>query len=786
MVKPLIISLPDLVAALRKNRYKFLGAAALCSVLLFYFALSLGYTYEAKATIKVESNKGGGGLGAKLLSLSGVSDDSFVSSDDPKLFLTSYKVAEKVADRLLYQGLLREIKKSHSSRLAFLAKTLATFKANKYYAAHTPPTLYGGANACPKISLFPDENEDLYLSALNYPGEGSSSLLITFRNAHSFSVTEEGMPLGSGVLGSPFSHDHFSFTLRSNTPSLDGRTFTLSLIPKSVAIHALQNRVKVEPEKKNPDLLVVEAKHGNRHAAARIVNLFIQEYHSYLRDQGAEKIEHQLLYLSEREANTAMRLRELAQQRAKVTKEALKENRFSIFGDAEIAQATLQDTCERHSELRLQIQELHDSLFGFHRDLDEIIPLVKIFEKEIAPSYEASITALDSDIAELKKIELDITSLKKLSTLLDQEDFQLYAFSEKMLRIFEDAGLEYLSRMAKGPNRTMKERAFAAQEIESEKAVAKERIAHLVRMRGQESAALKSEIEKVRKALICSFAQELKITERDIAMQLIRYGEQSEDAVAEHTNNLNQKVLSIFHGELLKMVEAKNLSFNLESLSSRPFEWATAPLLPKTKPLGLFSLVGVVLGLFIVFVWVVLHEVYLGPTASRTNLEAMGKRVIDDIPYEILKREARTVALCSKQSAFAHQTAKSLRAAGKKVLLFLMTPKGASCFEKLEIKDDALKLGNIQERAMLQGEPFKKMIQKLQDTYDIILFVNVETSWMREVCDLAELTIYGVVNERVEEMPEVDFYWHTLPLQKKKLSDIKLSSFSSSQPARSS
>jgi|GEM_PF-3610294 len=799
----IIISLSDLIHATRRHCMLLLYVVLAFSFLTINYCLTRPITYKAEGVLKNKTKDPGGGIGSMFAALGGLGDSGgYAGTDDPKDFLNSYPVAERVVKRLNLQGHLIENKNKTSHRII---DSLLALKAKNHFSRRAPQTYFGATEPCPTSANKPfvdSKKIGLTLEKVIYPIDEPSILHIHFKDNKNFEVCALGKAklgrsftnydtknfefcaLGKGTLGQPFTSNGYTFSLAETEENLARRNFILFLSPLHLAAHKLQNAVTIAKDKKNAQLFKIVCRHTDPVLAAAVVNQFMQEYTNYLKAQGMEKISHQLSYLSQREQDVIAKLKTLTQAQGIYAKDELSKGNFTLLGDPKSAALLYKKACKTYSELSLKIQSTYESLFECRKPVAEIVKEVKewmVDQPELVKNANMHTSSTGPKILakmnlDLEKLALEFENYNNLSNLLDQEDFQLYALSGLAADLLLDGEIARLSRLAAGANHTAKERSFAMEEIAAEKSLIKERLLHLKQLQEKEFLSLKERIRAVQKELLVAFVKELSITEEDVADYLIRCGEHVDQLLFEHNAFLSKEVLSKFHGEILGMAEAKNLAYNLESIQIKPFEWAIPPHLPEPPKLMTFVLLGIFIGLFFGFGWIALREIYFGPTASPTNLRALGKHVVseDEVVFELLQK-GNCFALISKRSHFASTLAQKMSLAGKKTLLFNFSGKGVSCLEKIAIHEekrwDSIELGQIEDMVILQSKAFASLMDSLKERYDAIIIVGDE-KYKRIAAHLASRVVYCVSDERVSELTALDhetLYFHeklVMPVKK--------------------
>ncbi len=793
----IIISLSDLVQAIKRHRFTLLWSTLACCALATYHCLQRPIVYKARGVLITASPSGGAtSLGAKFLAAGGLGDSGFVIHDDPQDFIDAYPVAERVVKKLQLQGYLSEkqdVKTYHP-----IITSLLAFKAKRYFPTQAPSTPFGSVEPCPPHHTlsFTRPEGTLALGKVIYPIDEARTLKLRFLDEDTFEVAG----IGKGKIGSPFTHDGYTFTLiKKREAALSNREYTLFLTPLHLAVHKLQTVVKLEKSKKNSRLLQVFCSHSDRALATEVVNAFMQEYINYLRVQGTEKISHQLSYLSQREETILTKLKILIKAQGVYAREALAKGSFSLLGDPQSTSLMYQGACKNYAERGVEIQSTYASLFETHPSLTNIIKEVtewRVREPELMRRAH-TLTSLTGPVLlgqmnqEIATLQLQFQNYDNLCHLLDQEDFELYALSGVATNLLSDGEIARLSRTAAGAHYTAKERAFAIEEMAAEKALIKARLTNLKQLQQSEVASLQERTQVVQKELLLALVRELKIIENDVAYYLTHCGEHVDQLLFEHNVFLNKEVLSKLQGELLMMAEAKNLAYNLESLRSKPFEWAHLPYLPEPPKLTKFGVIGSFLGLFFACAFIVLREISVGPTASISNMNALGRRVVDEdeAVFELM-RGGNSWALLTKESHFHFTLAKKMAAAGKKTLLFYLSGKGVSCLERLVIHEErgwaSLELGKVADNTVLQGAAFAQLVDALKESYDVILFI-ADVKLRLVATELGKQLLYVVTDERIselEQLPSETLYLHQTAKspEKKSLKEIiRSSSFSLKQ-----
>ncbi|MCH9636233.1 MAG: hypothetical protein S4CHLAM81_14610 [Chlamydiales bacterium] len=777
----LLISITDIIAALKRGRFLILAAALLGMVLFGWFCLTrYTFSFEAEGSMKTKQ-KEMSGLGSKILNLSDTPEGGYISDDDPKNFLNSHPVAETVAKEQHLQGFIFENKTA--VKTSSLYQGLLAFKAQCHFGARAPKTAFGQVEACPEESDTPFSREpcSLVFKELIYPLHAPTQLSLRCIDENRFIVNETK----EGKFGRPFTQDGYTFTLKGDGSPLSGRQFQIHFSPLKQAATLLSNAISIKSHPTNNQLLKVTCNHPSPHMATKLLNGFMDGYTRYVRKEGLEKINHQLNYLSEREQAITVKLRNLTKAQANFAAEELDKGSFSLLGDPKSAASLYQNACNQYSTLSMDVQSLHESIFGCYRPIEEVMIAIDDMAKEeptlleginssTRQAYQGILAGMNQ---QLEGFALKFQNYDNLLELLDRDDFELVALSGPAAALLSDGEVARLSRYIAGPNHTAKERAFATEQIREEKDLIRKRVSQLRAMEKEEIASIGQRMLEVQKGLAVAIVRELKIIEKDIAHHLIRCGEHVDQALFEHNAFLNKDVLSKFQGELLNMAEAKNLAFNLEAIENKPFEWASAPFLPVTPALRKFGVVGALIGATIVIAFLILREIFRGPLATAINLRSLGRRVVNsETAFIESNHKGMVCSVLGKEPALHLTLAKKLALSERKVLIFHLYGEKRLNMEKPSIQKrkshDELELGEVQDRAILQGATFIKLVDSLKQKYDAVIFVG-KTEFGQILAPRCDKMFYAVTTERIKEIvtpPLKTFYYQEEKVTVKKRS----------------
>ncbi len=206
----------------------------------------------------------------------------------------------------------------------------------------------------------------------------------------------------------------------------------------------------------------------------------------------------------------------------------------------------------------------------------------------------------------------------------------------------------------------------------------------------------------------------------------------------------NQKMVENITG----MVESKNISNNLELIQSAPLDFAIVPIFPKNPHLVIWTLIGLIGGAFLSFLFFVSRGILIDPPLTADNLTLNNYKVLGTLVYkrkdknvpsydsnldtlrrisDLLTPDMETLALFpGKGPCFANLLLNILKRQGKKVLLITFSSTSDETLSEItpeSIEGDVLTLQK--DRYLFEtvtSLKFEKTLNDLKSSYDYILW----------------------------------------------------------------
>lgn len=731
--------------------------------ILFGYHLKKPASFTAKGVIK------GPTLKKTLELLDG--QKTFVHEDDPKVFLLSYPVMESAVKELLLQGNLQERGKRKSLPKQ-IWNTLQAEKSQRILKYTAPPTELTPYPA-PLKPIIPDPESTLQFSALQYEGEWADQLNLTFLNDTRFQVHHKQNFLGEGELDRPFFLENGFFTLESQSP-LEGKQFTLSLIPLCTAVQSLKKMIAVKRSKNHQSLAKVSVTHTNRYLAMRIANATMQGYLNYLEKEGKRKMVNQLAYLKQRQVEALKELKETMETHKAGLKERLEKGEMLLFENEMLFIANQQTEMRRELDrIAKQIAELYQVIEGNNiLSIPELIALLKssprkkIFSLTLLGASELIKTQeqlLDSTQREKKQIEYCLTKLSE--SKFDPSSFSKLINDSTLEKRFQNIHTLQLN-LLDTKNWTEKERAQLAEELEKETQFLIKHLSDILQGANLQEELLKKHLKELQEALLYLLLEQYENTEENLFDLRQKAVDLPQNWLTEQQMNLSTELHKEIIESIAKLIEEKNIGYHLHYINSTPLMQAAVPLIPNSPKLLFGLMVGCLIGGLFTFLIVIAREIWLGPTASYRNLKNENVNVVhfgkklEDLKhiYFELKDRGHLISVRADSAAFVKDLCLLYSKGGESVLLIDLT--ASSKIDTFEDTDFGGKLALSQPASHLEiylgSASFQKMLEAYRSRFNrIILYTNasLNTLLIQLLIELGEVSLIKVQQERWQELP---------------------------------
>jgi hypothetical protein len=733
----------------------------LLTSLLFVYFLTSPVHFTATGFFKNSATQGSNPLFNIMKAIN--SQEIPASNDDPRFFLCSYPVLAEVV-----QNLKLQVHITGNKRLGLLQEMWYTLKTacalHQLKRKKTPSAILSSKILVPNRLIVPDAKIEMACSALQFVSTTSCSLEIKWVTESTYDVFEQGQNRGSGQIDIPFSWDQGSFTL-SGSP-VKGKTYGLHFIPLEEAVLSLQQQIHISKDKTNPSLISVSFTHRDRHLATQIVNATMEQFETYLRNEGKKKITQQLSYLKQRQEETTKSLDELLEEfRSSLESHLDTCSLLSLEQELNFLSAKQSALKNRLLDLQTEIEHLSHTTLPFRQLLEELRKKREGYLLQNL-SAEGARSLIKNRQEELDLLYLQIKQYDDSLNRLRDPDSEISALSN----ILTDAcfrshfeKIEILNyRLADSKNWAPKEREQLAAELEIEKQFLIQTVSQLKKGAYLREEILKKRIGSLEENLIfllLSHYEQEESALKTVSQQAAHF---PENWLQQQHIDFNTKLYQEMMITLTQLVEAKNIEYHLDYLLASLFKKASVPSLPDSPHLFLGTIVGSCAGLMLPFFVILFYTIWQGPRASRHNLISQGHYVVPDkeqVPILGLKLSecGPLVLLISPLlPALLSPLIQWLTKKGERVFLIDLSSHLPPSFMEGEEKE-----------SYLLSDRFQKQLIQFKETYDrIILFssASVGSFEIHALLRVADAVIYGVTTERLVELdllPATTFFFET-------------------------
>ncbi len=622
----LFFSLDDLVKLLDQGKILIAVACLLCASLTFVYKIIHPVHYTVEGIFKGHVSGAENRFFKALEFLGG--DESYVHAEDPRTFLRSYPILCGVVKALNLQATITET--SRGGRFREVWYTLKTAHYYRRLKKERPPSnILGGSIYVPDRLIIPDPQASVVCLNLDFAQETSDSLTIHFLSQTTYKVKKGSRVLGTGSLDIPFVWEKGTFTL-SGTGS-KGNTIGLHFIPLPQAVQSLQNSLNLTRNKENLSLIHIRYTHRDRHIASQIVNESMEQFQIYLTQEGKKKIAKQLSYLHSRQEESLQQL-EAVLSKQKAYLESQLDAGLILSLEQELTFMAQTQAQKRHKLLEIQseIEYLANNAAPFSELLDNLIHQNRAEETHTL-SVESAHDMIHYHQKELDGLLLDQERYDYCMAKLEESTFDC----SSLAKILNDPSLQARfekvhslhHRIIDTKNWSAKEREQLNAELATEKAFLKEYTGQLKEGAQLHAQAIQKRIHTLHHNLLFlltdRYTQELS-TLSALAEQAKHFPEKwlNEQKIA-----LKTKMYTEIMESITKMIEAKNIGYNLDYLLAQVLKPATPPVLPDPPRLLLNTCLGGFFGALCTFLGLLGWGIWKGPSASFHNLLSMGKQV---------------------------------------------------------------------------------------------------------------------------------------------------------------
>lgn len=761
----IILSFSDCWQAIKQARWLIFSISLFLALLLFTYFLLKPPSFTAEGIFKGNQRPPSTSL-SKALELMD-EGESYSFAEDPKVFIKSYPVLEDVVQSLHLQLNIKAHKRP--SRLKQIWHTLKAEKVQRYSKNMRPHSSILNVPVTSK-SIIPDKKTPLQCSQLHYPLQTSCRLSIIFLNEKQFVVKQKKKKVGEGELGKPFEWKGGTFTLNKTTTHKE-KKFLLSFIPLEAAIKSLEKKLCVKRSKNHKSLVHISFTHSDRHLATSIVNVTMQAYQNYLKAEGKRKISNQLSYLQKRQKAAFTDLEKVMEEHKAYLESHLDAGEMLMLEKELEFMAQKQATARKQLDSIIEeMKELHDKTLPFPELLE------KLREKRSAQNLTLNVEGARELILQHQKtidhMQMEQENYDYCLQKLSKRDFD----SSSLSKVLNDQTLRgrfekmhTLSRnLIDEKNWSEKERQLILDELETDRQFLIKHINDLKQGALLNEEVVRGRLRQLQDALLLLLLERYENGQKHVQDLALEAAHFPKKWLNEQKIHLNTKIYTEMIESITKLIETKNIGYHLDYISAIPIKLAEAPIIPNSPHLLLGFIGGGVIGVFLVFCMVFLREVWLGPTASYTNLKSEGKKVLrfshtlEDLKniYYSLKKSGNVLAIVSRNPSLAYDLCLLFSKAEEKILLIDLTQTTKNHSHKNKEFGQVLTLGipmSLKE-IYLGSSKFCELLEESKKNFQRVIFYSnapVKSLETKLISDLCEQTAVVLRTERWRDLPQL-------------------------------
>lgn len=618
------LSLGDFLEKIEKERKKLLLLFLVFVFCGFFFFLLKPVSYTSEAIFKTNASNDVTALAKTIDILYGAESSS--SLDKEAIFLLdSYGVLEEVVKKLHLQGFLSPAKKEpfykRMGKNLILESIFSKFSSKK----PLPSPFLNNKLYIPDQS-FEKEEVIIHLSALSYEADISTQLQILFNDAETFSVyTKEKKLLGHGKIGIPFLLQQGTFTLTGK----GGKKlrYHLSLFPLKSCVKLLSKNLTIKKIKKKPSFIRINCTTKDPKLSSDIVNLVMESYQNYLMERAKEKLCEHLTYLTKRKEEAEVELKNLLQEYENYLNAHIEKGGFLLLNE-EVNYLTEKQAKlnEEKLLLRMKMQKI-----GADADVESRQNLT---QSEISFfSLEQAEIAFEHYLQELNTLELQnehfCFALDNLTNPDIDTSSLIKMLNEPSLAPLFEQVRTFHSQLVDNKNWSEKEKEWIKEELSTKRLSLQKELIHLKAAKELQIQVLRKKMEPLQKSYLTLLSEQYRKVEqslRDLAEQEKLFPEKLSQL---QKIELKTKIIISIIEQLSKTIEGR--SANLKILDSFPLEKATISPLPNSPHLLLKSFLLGLFSLFCYLAYLILHMLYTGPKATKSNLEKLNFNVLGSL-----------------------------------------------------------------------------------------------------------------------------------------------------------
>lgn len=496
------------------------------------------------------------------------------------------------------------------------------------------------------------------ISSLHYTGEHTLRGALVFDSPNTFSILPDNMMIEpiAGSIGKECHWLEAKFVISAPSPFTSHR-YRLKIVPTITAVNELQASLKIEPHSKEKGLVVLRCVHPNRHTSAAIVNQTMDAYTRFLEKQKDTVGAAQVAYLAARRSQLEQQLTTLTVQHAGILSDNITQSGFASSSKEfdflaarlyEIKKAIASLGLEKRridaTQLAAPLQELTLTHLATQVELLPVLDEIRSLDQQRrvlhsqmgdADGFQHSETGglsleivADLLLQEMKTLITAETKQKELALALEKIDDPHIALPSLIPMLREEVSATTVDRLREqelllydAVHRSAKDHARIEDELSQQRDFLKQQLIEHQSLKQAETALLKNKLTQTRTLLVRLISDKLALLVQkiqdmlrsrsyDLSNELLLLEEEQSTLhrlllslpkqwISEQQMEYQLRTHQAIIEEITKLVESKNIAYELEMIHSIPVDRAKPPLSPQLPKPILWGAWGTILGLII-------------------------------------------------------------------------------------------------------------------------------------------------------------------------------------------
>ena len=322
-------------------------AATACA----FFSLIQPVEYQAEGTFREKNNKSAS-LNSSIMDMFVTGGLANSADNEALTILKSKKILHHVIKELGLQGAIVPLQERDTYRNRIKDNSVTAY-------AHLLKK---------NFPIVADSISELTLSSIIYNQEVPLQFLLHFSSSREGYTlfNNEGKEIGNGKFNQPFVTPLFQFTINGPAAVFEKEElYSLTIYPLNLITAAIQNKLQVENDVKDKNLIKISFRNRNRYLTKQFVNTLMKNYHNYLHDDHRRQAGLQLDYLKEKQNEAEKNLNDLMLTHAFSLSKELNTRGFADSGkEMEFLAKSQHEFKERLISNELEIKRLKNVQMG--------------------------------------------------------------------------------------------------------------------------------------------------------------------------------------------------------------------------------------------------------------------------------------------------------------------------------------------------------------------------------------------------------------------------------------